>query len=165
MQEVTSVNERLAVGEGYSLVDTHMALLRAFQAQKALLRPYGSKLGLASGQPRIISYLAAHEHATQREMAEFFGMDPASVSRMLDALERGGFVTCEENPSDRRTKRMVLTEAGRAVVRPWDERCAHIDEVMLSGFSGEEREQFASLLERARQNLTACRESEASRRA
>ena len=58
-----------------------------------------------------------------------------------------------------------LTEAGRAVVRPWDERCAHIDEVMLSGFSDEEREQFASLLERARQNLTACRESEASRRA
>ena len=29
--------KKLAVGEGYSLVDMHMALLRALQAQKALL--------------------------------------------------------------------------------------------------------------------------------
>lgn len=155
-------NEKLAVGEGYSLVDTHMALLRAFQAQRALLRPYGSSLGLAQGQPRIISYLAAHEHATQREMAGFFGMDPASVSRMLDALERGGFVTAEENPGDRRTKRLTLTEAGRAVVEPWDARCAEVDEAMLDGFTPEERASFMDFLERARTNLAARREREAA---
>ncbi len=156
---------RLAVGEGYSLVDTHMALLRAFQAQRALLRPFGSRLGLAQGQPRIISYLAAHEHATQREMAEFFGMDPASVSRMLDALERGGLVTAEENPGDRRRKHLTLTEEGRALVEPWDARCAEVDEAMLAGFTPEERDQFVALLERARKNLVARRLSEATDRA
>ena len=157
--------KKLAVGEGYSLVDMHMALLRALQAQKALLRPYGAKLGLAQGQPRIVSYLAAHEHATPREMAEFFGMDPASVSRMVDALVRAGFVTVEENPADRRTKRMALTEAGRAVVAPWGARCAEVDEAMLVGFTAEERARFMDYLERARHNLAVFRGSEASDRA
>lgn len=144
---------RLAVGEGYSLVDTHMALLRAFQAQRALLRPFGSRLGLAQGQPRIISYLAAHEHATQREMAEFFGMDPASVSRMLDALERGGYL--ESVPGrDRRYRSLALTEYGRETVRCWDIECHRVDEVMLKGFTPEERAQFDNLLDRARCNIT-----------
>lgn len=158
--------KKLAVGEGYSLVDMHMALLRALQAQKALLRPYGAKLGLAQGQPRIVSYLAAHEHATQREMAEFFGMDPASVSRMVDALVRAGLVTVEENPADRRTKRMALTRRPAcAVVAPWDARCAEVDEAMLVGFTAEERARFMDYLERARHNLAVFRGSEASDRA
>lgn len=153
--------DKYAVGEGYSLVDAHMALLRAFQAQKALLRPYGSSLGLACGQPRVISYLAVHERATQREMASFFGMDPAAVSRMLDALEKGGFVTVEANPGDRRTKRLRLTDSGRALVMPWEERCAEIDETMLDGFTDEERESFIGYLERARKNMVARRAEEA----
>ncbi len=154
------MTKKLAVGEGYSLVDAHMALLRTMQAQKALLRPFGASLGLATGQPRVISYLVAHESATQREIAEYLSMDPASVCRMIDALEKNGFVTTAENPADRRTKRIALTEAGRACVEPWDRRCLEVDDAMLSGFSDEEREQFMDLLERARANLVAKRKQE-----
>ncbi len=156
------MTKKLEVGEGYSLVDVHMALLRAMQAQKALLRPFGASLGLATGQPRVVSYLAAHESATQREIAEFLAMDPASVCRMLEALEKNGFVTTAENPTDRRTKLIKLTEAGRACVEPWDARCYEVDEAMLSGFNETEREQFMDFLERARVNLVAKRKEEAA---
>ncbi len=156
--------KKLAVGEGYSLVDMRMALLRALQPRRCS-GPTGQSSGLRRASPRIVSYLVAHEHATQREMAEFFGMDPASVSRMVDALVRAGLVTVEENPADRRTKRMALTEAGRAVVAPWDARCAEVDEAMLVGFTAEERARFMDYLERARHNLAVFRGSEASDRA
>ena len=79
---------------------------------------------------------------------------------MIDALEKNGFVTTAENPADRRTKRIALTEAGRACVEPWDRRCLEVDDAMLSGFSDEEREQFMDLLERARANLVAKRKQE-----
>ena len=74
-------------------------------------------------------------------------------------------MTVEENPADRRTKRMALTEAGRAVVTPWDARCAEVDEAMLAGFTAEERARFMDYLERARHNLVVFRGSEASDRA
>ncbi len=143
------------VGEGYSLVDAHMALVRALQAQKALLKPFRSTLGLTTGQPRVISYLAVMGSATQREIADYLSMDPAQVCRILDALEKNGFVTTSANPADRRTKKTELTEAGQACVRPWDERCHEVDEAMLAGFSATEREQFMDYLERARVNLVA----------
>lgn len=156
------MTKKLAVGEGYSLVDAHMALLRTMQAQRALLRPFGASLGLATGQPRVISYLAAHDSATQREIADYLSMDPASVCRMLDSLEKNGFVTTAQNPADRRTKRIALTDAGRACVEPWDRRCLEIDEAMLDGFSEQECEQFMDYLERARVNLVEKRRQEAS---
>ncbi len=143
------------VGEGYSLVDAHMALVRALQAQKALLKPFRSTLGLTTGQPRVISYLAVMGSATQREIADYLSMDPAQVCRILDVLEKNGFVTTSANPADRRTKKTELTDAGRACVRPWDERCHEVDEAMLAGFSDTEREQFMDYLERARVNLVA----------
>ncbi len=143
------------VGEGYSLVDAHMALVRALQAQKALLKPFRSTLGLTTGQPRVISYLAVMGSATQREIADYLSMDPAQVCRILDALEKNGFVTTSANPADRRTKKTELTEAGQACVLPWDERCHEVDEAMLAGFSATEREQFMDYLERARVNLVA----------
>ncbi len=148
------------VGEGYSLVDAHMALVRALQAQKALLKPFRSTLGLTTGQPRVISYLAVMGSATQREIADYLSMDPAQVCRILDALEKNGFVTTSANPADRRTKKTELTEAGQACVRPWDERCHEVDEAMLAGFSATEREQFMDYLERARVNLVAKRAEE-----
>lgn len=145
-----------AVGEslpiGYSLNDTHMRLSRAFHAMKTDTRACARGLGLGPGQPRILSYLAAHGVSTQREIAKYLIIDPSAVSRMLDALERGGFV--ESVPGrDRRCRSLALTEHGRETVHRWDAECKRVDELMLAGFTPEERAQFDSLLDRARCNM------------
>ena len=67
-----------------------MRLSRAFHAMKTDTRACARGLGLGPGQPRILSYLAAHGVSTQREIAKYLVIDPSAVSRMLDALERGG---------------------------------------------------------------------------
>ena len=137
---------------GYSLGDTHMRLSRAFHAMKTDTRACARGLGLGPGQPRILSYLAAHGVSTQREIAKYLIIDPSAVSRMLDALERGGFV--ENAPGrDRRCRSLALTEHGRETVHRWDAECYRVDEVMLAGFTPAERAQFDSLLDRARCNM------------
>ena len=64
----------------------HMLLYRAFHAQRNYLRASLNELGLGSGQPKLVAYLAARGPCRQREMADYFDVDPATVSRMLDCL-------------------------------------------------------------------------------
>lgn len=138
---------------GYSLHDTHMRLSRAFHAMKTDTRACARALGLGPGQPRILSYLASHGVSTQREIATYLVIDPSAVSRMLDALERGGYL--ESVPGrDRRCRSLALTDHGYETVRRWDIECHRVDEVMLKGFTPEERAQFDNLLDRARCNIT-----------
>lgn len=142
--------ERLGLGR--SLKDLHMLVYRLFHAQRAYLRPHIVELGMGPGQPKLLVYVALNGAANQREVADFFEMDPATACRMLDSLEKSGFVRSRQG-ADRRRKEYAVTEAGLAAARAWEERCDDEAEVLLDGFSQEEREQFRAFLARGYANL------------
>lgn len=142
-----------ATTTGTSLTDLHTAVLRAFHAQRSWLRPLGDALGLGPGQPKLISYLANRGPSTQRDMAAYFGIDPAAVSRMLDALERHGFVESSASPADRRVKVASLTELGAKTAFRWDKSCHELEARMFRGFTPAERDGLMAMLERVRANL------------
>lgn len=139
---------------GYSLTDMHMRLSRAFHLMKSSTRTVARELGLGPGQPRVLSYIAVNGVSTQREIARFFVIDPSAVSRMLDQLEKNGFLVAVPG-RDRRSRALDLTDKGRAAMERWDCECARVDAVMLAGFSDAERTQLADLLDRVRDNATA----------
>ena len=139
---------------GYSLTDMHMRLSRAFHLMKSSTRAVARELGLGPGQPRVLSYIAVHGVSTQREIARFFVIDPSAVSRMLDQLEKNGFLVAVPG-RDRRSRALDLTDKGRSAMETWDRECARVDSVMLAGFSDAERAQLADLLDRVRDNATA----------
>ena len=122
----------------------HMLLYRAFHAQRNFLRPSLGELGLGPGQPKLLNYLMNRGPCRQRELADYFEIDPAAVCRMLDCLQKSGFVTRRADGQSRR--------------RDWQRRCRVMEEAMLSGFNPEERRQFADYLSRAYRNLRAERE-------
>lgn len=70
----------------------HMLLYRAFHAQRNQLRPCIGRIGLEVGQPKILTYLAKNGPCPQKQLAGYFEVDSAAVSRMLDSLEKGGFL-------------------------------------------------------------------------
>ena len=94
----------------------------------------------------------------QRELAEYFEVDSAAVSRMVDSLEKGGFITRRPNEENRRCNSIELTEKGHRADETWRERCREMEELMLDGFSAEERERFAGYLSRAYRNLRGQKE-------
>ena len=133
----------------------HMLLYRAFHAQRSCLRPWRAALGLGPGQPKLIEYLARSGPCSQRQLATCFEIDPAAVCRMLDALEKGGFVTRSAVKGDRRTAVVELTEKGRSAAAAWQHACGEMEQQLLQGFTPEEAERFAQYLRRARENLRA----------
>lgn len=144
---------------GRSLRDLHMRVWWLFQAQRAFLRPRFTALGMGPGQPKLLVYIAVHGPSTQRQIAEYFETDPASVSRMLDGLAHAGLVEARRG-QDRRTRVLTVTERGLAAAASWDLCCDEETDAMLAGFSPEECEQFAGFLERAHANLRAASAAE-----
>ena len=142
-----------ALTPGADLIGIRMLLYRAAHAQRQLLHPFMAKIGLGTGQPKLLAYIAEHGTCSQRELAEFYELDPAGVSRMLDALERKGFVSIAPSEGDRRSKLVSLTEEGKRVASAWNAACIEEGEAMLEGFSESERAAFADYLARAHANL------------
>ena len=131
----------------------HTLLARTAHAQRNFLRPYLRELDLAPGQPKVLRELAATGSSSQRELARSCGVDPSAISRMMDSLERKGFLLRVPDPKDRRSGQVALTERGRWALNAWEERCMVIEEQMLQGFSQEERMQLRDFLERAYRNV------------
>lgn len=140
--------------EGRSLEDMHMLLYRAYHAQTNYLRPRMAQLGLGPGQPKLLAYLAVHGTSTQHEMATYFEVDDAAISRMLDLLRQAGLVRTARG-QDRRTKTVELTTTGHGALAAWDNVCDSEQDVMLAGLSAEEQATLAALLERVHANLAA----------
>lgn len=139
----------------------HMLLYRAFHAQRNALRPHLGELGLGAGQPKVLGYLVRNGASRQRQLAEYCEIDPAAISRMLDSLQRGGFVARQPGGGNRRCEEIVVTDRGRAAYETWQGYCREMEGQMLSGFSDQEKAQFAEYLTRAYRNLKSWgRESE-----
>ena len=77
----------------------HLLLYRAFHMQRSYLRPCLREIGLGSGQPKLLSYIAAHPDCRPKELADYFEIDPAAVSRMLDTMEKSGIDGSTSSPA------------------------------------------------------------------
>ncbi|WP_294499653.1 MarR family transcriptional regulator [uncultured Gemmiger sp.] len=131
----------------------YMLLYRLSHAQRTVIRPRGAALGLGSGQPKLIDYLARKGPCSQKQLADYFEIDPAAVCRMLDALEKGGFASRSVDKNDRRTGTIRLTDKGSQAAAAWQQAAEDVEQQMLAGFTRQEKQQFAAYFRRAYRNL------------
>jgi DNA-binding MarR family transcriptional regulator len=85
------------------------ALARRFDAA---MRP----LGISSWQFSLLMGLNRPEPATMGQVAETLGMDRTTLTANLKPLVQREWVTVTPDPSDRRTRRVALTESGMALL-------------------------------------------------
>jgi DNA-binding MarR family transcriptional regulator len=94
------------------------------------LRP----LGLTSGQFSLMMSLNRPEPPTIGSVSALLAMDRTTLTANLKPLERRGLVTVAVDESDRRTRRLSLTAAGRALlaaaVPTWTREHAAIDALL-----------------------------------
>jgi len=113
------------------------------------------KMDLTASQGRLLGFIARRgdtpTYAKDVEMA--LDLSHPTVSGLLSRLEQKGFLTQETDPKDRRSKRIVLLEKGKACQEWMYQRLLAHEERIVRGFSPEERAQFLALLQRAIENL------------
>ena len=110
-------------------------------------------LGLYRGQPPMLHALWQQEGLTHSELAELLHVRPATITRMLQRMEKAGFVERRQDEEDRRVSRVYLTEAGRAVQSGVQQVWRTLEAESLDGMTSEERALLERLLARVRENL------------
>jgi len=110
-------------------------------------------IGLYRGQPPVLRALWEQEGQTHTELARRLRVAPATVTRMIQRMEKAGFVVRRADPNDQRVSRVYLTEAGRTVRADVQAVWQTMDDETFAGFNAAERDQLRQLLTRVRANL------------
>ncbi len=92
---------------------------------------FGSGLGWA--QARALMLAASGQARTPADITRLLGVDKSYVSRLVDSLVRGGYLTKKADTADRRSKLLEPTAKGRKAFSYLEERS---DKQLLALFSG-----------------------------
>jgi DNA-binding MarR family transcriptional regulator len=142
------MNEKLTSDSiGYLLVQT-------CKAHRALAEKLWSEIGLHVGQDMILRQLWPAEGCTQSELADRLCIQPATVTKMLQRMEQTNLIQRRGDPDDQRVSRVYLTDQSRALLQPYEETWAKLEQYLLEGLSLEERVLLRRLLIQLQNNLS-----------
>jgi DNA-binding MarR family transcriptional regulator len=127
------------------LLRAHASTTRRFNAELV------AKHGLTLNDYEVLLHLARADGQRLRrvDLADRVLLTPSGITRLLEGLERGGYVERASCESDARVTYAQLTEAGEAKLREAAEtHVAGIRGFFRERFSKEELEALGGLLER-----------------
>jgi DNA-binding MarR family transcriptional regulator len=137
------------------IAQDHRGWIRLLRAHAALTRELSARLEAAHGlslrdfDVLVQLYEAPDRRMRRIDLARTVILSPSGVTRLLEGLERAGWVGKHYCESDARVTYAVLTDAGAAKFEEAREsHVADVDELFSSRFSADEYEQLAELLSR-----------------
>ena len=102
----------------------------------------------------LIDLLWNQGSMSQQQLADQMQKDKNSVTKLVDALERKGFVVREQNRQDRRSNTLILTEKAEGLKQGAKQKGISILDEMLIGISEEELRSFLVTLGKLNRNMT-----------
>ena len=132
-------------------VELHLTGCRLKQYIATMLRQ--QDVPLTPEQFMLIDLLWNQGEMSQQELADQMHKDKNSVTRLVDAIERKGFVVRRQNTSDRRSNTLVLTEQAEKLKADAKQKGISILDKMLEGISEDELRTFLTTLRKLRLNM------------
>jgi DNA-binding MarR family transcriptional regulator len=124
----------------------HLTLRWRAQLDRAL-----TPLGLTSAQYAVLASLYGLSRGgarpSQRELADFAGLEPMHTSKLVRALQRAGLVERAGNPADTRAVQLGVTDRGVQVVTAARATVLQLEEQRLAPLDGRDSPQSAQLRE------------------
>lgn len=101
----------------------------------------------------MLNHLCGQEGMSQKELAARLGKDQPTTTRILDGLDRKGFIRRQANPQDRRSFQIYLTNEGRSIAKrllPIEQQTM---EAVVDGLNKEQIEMFLQVLNHINHNV------------
>lgn len=122
---------------------------------------HATGIALNLPQCKVLVRLEKNQGVSQARLAELTEIEPMSMVRILDRMERDGWIERRPDPADRRARRLYLTRRARPLLeRIWSLAETTLAEA-FTGIPSAERDRFIELLARLHANLCALDERSA----
>ncbi|MFF9457684.1 MarR family winged helix-turn-helix transcriptional regulator [Streptomyces flaveolus] len=119
---------------------------KAYQQVHGELKRRLKAFGLTVPQYSVLSGVWEQDGRTAAQLCERLVMDSATITGVLDRLERAGLVVRVSDERDRRLVRLRLTEAGVALRDEVQRTVADLNEQILRPFPADEAERLYARL-------------------
>lgn len=133
---------------------------RAYLASTSLLKKELLARGAGDVKPAYLGVLMTlweNDGLQASELGRKAGLEPSSMTGMIDRMERDGLITRQSDPNDRRALRIYLTDKGKSVQKPV---MGVVDKALASVFENitdDEMEQTKKVLRTFIENIQARR--------
>ena len=132
-------------------VEIHLTGCRLRQYIASMLKK--KDVPLTPEQFMLIDLLWNLGEMTQQQLADQLQKDKNSVTQLVDALERKGFVERRRNLQDRRSNTLVLTEKAEHLKMEAKRKGILIMDRMLEGITEEEQRTLLTILRKLSDNM------------
>ena len=133
---------------GYLVTDVTRLMRKQFDRRAV-------RFGLTRAQWRALKRVHHGEGITQNELAEFLEMEPIAVGRVIDRLQKAGFIERRADPRDRRVWRLHVLPKAHDVVDDMEQIASELFRQMQHGIAAAEMKSMLSVLTRMKDNLNA----------
>ena len=99
------------------------------------------------GQNRVLHIIADNNGLNQKELAELLDIRSASMSELLNKLERSNLITREKDEMDKRVTHVFLSADGRELVDSSQSQ-DNFAEMLFGGLSNDEKCSFYTILKK-----------------
>jgi MarR family transcriptional regulator, transcriptional regulator for hemolysin len=123
---------------------------------KTCARAFDDALAAAGGSApvwQILISIKTRELGTQRALAAAVGIQGATLTHHLNAMESAGLVTRRRDPANRRVHVVELTEAGEDLFHRLRGAAVAFDQKLRAGLSDGDAAELARLLGKLRDNV------------
>ena len=117
------------------------------------LRVKMEEIGLHKGQGFILFHLWHHDGIPQNVIAHAMHVSPATVTSMLQRMERDGWIERRRDEADNRIVRVYLTEKARALHEKARAAFRGLDDELTAGLTQEEQKTLRELLLKVHDHL------------
>ncbi|WP_255371192.1 MarR family winged helix-turn-helix transcriptional regulator [Cupriavidus sp. YR651] len=126
---------------GYLVTQVRNQVLASIERELAPLQ-------LTAAQFVVLNILINGRGRTLSEFCKLIGYDSGAMTRLLDRIESKGFIRRVENPSDRRSYLVELTDAGTAIFPQARAGTQRALGGLLAGFSEDDATLLRDMLQR-----------------
>jgi MarR family transcriptional regulator for hemolysin len=115
------------------------ALASVNRKLRALFDARVKERGLTLSRARALFALSKRDGLNQRELADELGIETPTIVRLLDGMEKQGFIERRVEATDRRAKQIHMTARGRDIAGEIDKLACEIREQVLGGVDNKDK--------------------------
>ncbi len=125
-------------------------LAKTYQQSNKVWRKSMSGFSVTATQGMVLNFLHDGDKITSKELGDRTMLDSATLTGVLDRLEKAGLIERLQHPSDRRAIIVALTDEGKSVANETYEEIERANEVFLKCLTQEEQLNLRIMLKKVR---------------